>query len=281
MSIKSSILSIVVVGMAAAAGWAVATGHVVIPKFQSQLTSTAVVEAPPGAPLTPVDTSDRKTIETIVREYLINNPEILRDMAGALQAKDQAEQREKVKAVFGDLKPKIFSSPLQMVMGNPDGDVTLVEFFDYNCGFCRRALSDLNTLIEQDPKLKVVLKEYPVLSEESIQAARVAIAVHRRAPEKYAEFHRTLLSNEGQVNGEVALKAAEGLGLDAEALMADANTVETEAFIREAHELAQALGINGTPSYVVGEDVLAGAVGLPALKQAVENVRSCGKATCS
>jgi protein-disulfide isomerase len=273
-------------GLAVAGAWAVASGRVELPDalarvLPQEVTRTAaeptVIEAPAGAPAA----GDRAGVETIVREYLLANPELLRDMAGALQAKEQVAQREQMKGAFADLKPKIFSSPLQMTLGNPDGDVTLVEFFDYNCGFCRRALSDLNALIEADPKLKVVLKEFPVLGEESLQAARVAIAVHRKSPERYAEFHRMLLANDGQVNGEVALKAAEGMGLNAEALIADANSKETEAYIRESHELAQALGINGTPSYVVGEDMLPGAVGLNALKEAVENVRSCGKASCS
>ncbi|WP_188409684.1 DsbA family protein [Agaricicola taiwanensis] len=282
-----SLAAIAIVGVAA---WAVATGQmeVTFPKAQQAMESpqepgqlSAVVAAPEGAPSPQPAPIDRTAVETIVREYMLANPELLRDMAGALQAKEQAAQQERAKVAMADLKPKIFSSPLQMELGNPEGDVTLVEFFDYNCGFCRQALSDLNTLIEQDPKLKVVLKEFPVLGEESVQAARVAIAVHRSAPEKYAEFHRALLGSEGQANGEAALKIAEGLGLNAQDLIADADSAETEAYIRESHQLAQALGISGTPSYIVGEDILPGAIGVKALKQAVDNVRSCGKATCS
>jgi protein-disulfide isomerase len=240
-----------------------------------------VIAAPEGAPAAAVGATDREAIEKIVREYLLANPEILRDMAGALQAKEQVAQREQLKGAFAGLKPKIFSSPLQMTIGNPEGDVTLVEFFDYNCGYCKRALPDLDKLIKEDPKLKVVLKEFPVLGEESLQASRVAIAVYRKAPERYEEFHHKLLASEGTVNGETALKLAETYGLKADELIADANSKETEAFIRESHELAQALGINGTPSWVVGEDMLPGAIGADALKEAVENVRSCGKASCS
>jgi protein-disulfide isomerase len=281
MSVGSKILSLAVLGVIGAGAWAVATGQMVVtfPQVGQNLPETqSVIAAPEGAPSPALD---RGAVETIVREYMLANPELLRDMAGALQAKEQAAQQERAKVAMVELKPKIFSSPLQMELGNPDGDVTLVEFFDYNCGFCRRALSDLNTLIERDPKLKVVLKEYPVLGEESVQAARVAIAVHRKAPEKYAEFHRTLLGSEGQANGEAALKVAESLGLNAQELVAEANTPETEAYIRESRDLGQALGINGTPSYVVGENMLPGAIGFDALKEAVDNVRSCGKATCS
>lgn len=285
MSLKRKLVGFVGIGVLGVAVWALATGQMKVTFPNSPIASsegTQIIAAPDGAPgATAINTDDKTRIEGIVRDYLLANPEILRDMANSLQAQEQAAQKERAKAALVDLKPKIFSSEFQTVMGNPEGDVTLVEFFDYNCGFCRRSFPELERLIKEDPKLRVVLKELPILSDESIQASRVAIAVHRRAPEKYSAFHRALLTSDGQVNGEAALKVAEGMGLKAKELIEAANTPETEAYIREGRELAQALGINGTPSYVIGDSLLPGAVGYGPLKEAVDNVRKCGKAQCS
>ena len=169
----------------------------------------------------------------------------------------------------------------QAVVGNPKGDVTLVEFFDYNCGYCKRAMEDMIALMKDDPKLKVVLKEFPVLGPGSIEAARVAVAVRMqdKTGKKYLDFHQKLLGSRGQADKARAMAAAKEAGLDVARIEKDLNSDEVKASLEESFKLAEKLGLNGTPSYVIGENVVVGAVGLAALKEKVNTAR-CGKATC-
>jgi protein-disulfide isomerase len=161
------------------------------------------------------------------------------------------------------------------VVGNPDGDVTLVEFFDYNCGYCKRALPDLMGLMKDDPKLRVVLKEFPVLGPGSVEAAQVAVAVRMqdKGGKKYLDFHQRLLGGRGQADKAKALAAAKDAGLDMARLEKDMASDEVRANIDENFKLAEALGLNGTPSYVIGREVVVGAVGAAALKEKVEEAR--------
>jgi protein-disulfide isomerase len=172
----------------------------------------------------------------------------------------------------------LFSSPHQVTLGNPDGDVTLVEFFDYSCGYCKRALPDLLTLLKDDTKLKIVLKELPILGPGSLDAARVAIAVRMQDPggQKYIAFHQELLGSPGSASREKALAAATGQGLDMTRLEQDMASDEITATIKEDVQLASAIGITGTPGYVVGKDVILGAVGIAELKRQVDAARAAG-----
>ncbi len=223
---------------------------------------------------------DRGAVEAIVRDYLLDNPELLREMAAALQDRDRVAQSAQLEQVFEKMGEQIFNSPNQTVLGNPDGDVTLVEFFDYNCGYCKSALDDMNALLEKDPQLRIVLKEFPLLSQGSADAALVSAAVHTTQPERYLEFHRALLAESGAIDGGRALQVASGLGLDTAKIEAALSTPEVEAFLREGHTLARALGITGTPSYVIGKEVIPGAVGIETLTEAIANVRECGATSC-
>ena len=168
-----------------------------------------------------------------------------------------------------------------MVVGNPQGDVTLVEFFDYNCGYCKRAMTDMLDLMKNDPKLKVVLKEFPVLGEGSVEAAQVAAAVRMqdKTGKKYLEFHQKLLGGRGQADKARALAVAKEVGFDMARIEKDMASDEVRLQLEESFKLAEALGLNGTPSYVIGSDVVVGAVGLDTLKESVNTAR-CGKATC-
>jgi protein-disulfide isomerase len=156
-----------------------------------------------------------------------------------------------------------------------------VEFFDYNCGFCKRALTDMLDLMKSDPKLKVVLKEFPVLGEGSTQAAQVAAAVRMqdKTGKKYLDFHQKLLTGRGQADRAHALAVAKEVGMDMTRLEKDIAGDEVKATLEESFKLADALGLTGTPSYVVGTSVVVGAVGLPALQEKINTAR-CGKAIC-
>jgi len=216
-----------------------------------------------------------------IRDYLIANPEVIRDAIDALQRnQDEAERAAQV-AMIDANRDLLFASDRQVVIGNPDGDVTLVEFFDYNCGYCRRAQADMQQLIDSDPNLRVVLKEFPVLGEGSMTASQVSIAVRLLAPEKAAEFHDALLAQSGQVDSEVALAVAEELGLDRAKLLETMRSDEVRETITEVYGLAEQLSLTGTPSYVTDGNVAIGAIGYDALKAVIASARaSCSTEVC-
>jgi protein-disulfide isomerase len=225
--------------------------------------------------------SQRGEIEQIVREYLLSHPEVLQEVIAEMDKRQATADAEKHRAAINQHEALIFSSPRQVTIGNPQGDVTLVEFFDYNCGYCKRALSDLVDLMNSDSKLKVVLKEFPVLGEGSTQAAQVAVAARMqdKSGKKYFEFHQKLLGGRGSADKARALAVAKEVGFDMTRLAKDMASEEVKTTLAESFTLSEAMGLNGTPSYVIGNDVVIGAVGLETLREKV-NVTRCGKATC-
>jgi len=237
---------------------------------------------PTAAPAQSFSSDQRGEIEKIVREYLLNNPQILREAMTELEKRQALADAEKHRKAVTDNSTIIFDSPRHVTLGNPKGDVTMVELFDYNCGYCKRAMSDMLDLIKNDPNLKVVLKEFPVLGEGSMQAAQVAVAVRmqdKTGGKKYLEFHQKLLGGRGAADKALALAVAKEIGLDMTRLEKDMASDEIKNTLAESFQIAEAAGLNGTPSYVIGTEVVIGAVGLPALKEKV-NLARCGKATC-
>jgi protein-disulfide isomerase len=224
--------------------------------------------------------AQRGAIEKIIKDYLVEHPEVLQEAMAALEKKQALAEAEKAKTAIKDHSDAIFNSPLQVTLGNPQGDVTFVEFFDYNCGYCKRAMADMLTLMEKDPKLKVVLKEFPVLGPGSVDAARVAVAVRMqdKSGKKYLEFHQKLLGGRGQVDKARAMAVAKEVGLDVARIEKDMKSEEVTSTINESMKLAEALGINGTPSYVIGKaangDVVVGAVGLDSLGKKIDASRT-------
>ena len=244
----------------------------------------AVLLALPAAPAQAQSFSDaqRSEIERIVKDYLLSHPELLQDIMNELDKRQQIAEAEKHRASIKEHGTNLFASPRQVTLGEPQGDVTVVEFFDYNCSYCKRAMSDMLDLMKDDRKLKFVLKEFPVLGEGSIQAAQVAAAVRmqdKTGGKKYLEFHQKLLGGRGQADRTRALAVAKDIGLDVARIEKDMASDEVKGQLEESFKLAEALGLNGTPSYVVGSDVVVGAVGLSALKEKINGAR-CGKATC-
>ena len=223
--------------------------------------------------------TQRSDIQAIVRSYLIAHPEVLEEAMNELNKRQAAEEAAKHEAAIGQNADSIFNSPHGVVLGNKDGDVAFVEFFDYNCGYCKRAMADMLDLLKSDPKLKIVLKEFPVLSEGSVEAAKVAVAVRMQDPKKYLDFHTRLLGGRGPVDKARALAAAKDVGLDVARIEKDLANPEVRATIEENMKLAEDMGLNGTPSYVIGKQVVVGAVGLEGLKEKI-GIARCGKATC-
>lgn len=215
-----------------------------------------------------------------VRDYVLENPELIQEAVVELERRRLEAEAERQAAAIADNSDLLVASELNAVLGNPDGDVTLVEFFDYNCSYCRRALDDMNRLLAEDPGLRIVLKEFPVLGAGSTEAAQVAAAVNLIAPDRYPTFHRLLLGSTSQATGATAIEAAVEAGVDEEALRATMQTPGAIAHIEEAYRIADALGINGTPTYVLGNEVIVGAVGYDTLRSMIDSVRLCGRTSC-
>jgi len=217
---------------------------------------------------------DRAEVEKIVREYLLSNPEILLDVQQALEEKRDEQQRLAHKQVIEDDKSEIFNASYDGVVGNPDGKFTIVEFYDYNCGYCKRAQQDMQALTAENPDLRFVLKEFPILGPDSQKAHVVSMAFRTLMPEKYGEFHNQLLGGKGRADEAAAMKIALSLGADEAKLREEMkNPAIIEAFSR-TYDLANKLSISGTPSYVVGDEVVFGALGKEALQ---EKIAAAGK----
>lgn len=224
---------------------------------------------------------DRAAIEAIIREYIVKNPEILQEAAIELERRQAEAQQASVKKFTSDPKSPLYASTHHAVVGNPKGDVTIVEFFDYNCGFCKRGLADIQRVIETDKNVRLILKDLPILSEGSREAAAIAYAVKKQlAPDAYWKFHFALMSVKGSVGKDVALGVAKENGADMKRLEADLAKPGFEEAVEETKQVASALGISGTPSYVVAEDIVVGARGYEALSTRIANFRKCKKAEC-
>jgi protein-disulfide isomerase len=225
--------------------------------------------------------AQKDEIGAIMKDYLVAHPEVLREAMEALDKKEKQAEAEARQKVVADQAGALFSSPYQATVGNAKGGATLVEFFDYNCHYCKGALPDIARLMQEDPNLKVVLKDFPVLGPGSIEAARVASAVRNQlSGDKFWQFHQKLLGMHGPVGKAEALAVARDLGVDMDQLNKDVASPEVRAGIEEVMHMADSLQINGTPSFVIGQDVVVGAVGYDQLKDKVDSVHKCGRAVC-
>ena len=243
----------------------------------AQMQIAQVAGAPASAPFS---AQQKEAIEKIVKDYLMSNPEVLMEVQTALEAKMETIQAERLKVALKESAGEIFRRPNAPTAGNPSGDVTVVEFFDYNCGYCKRAFGDVAKLIEKDAKVKIVLKELPILSKGSEEGAKVALAAKLQG--KYWEAHRALLALRGEINEQSALKAVEKLGLDMSKLKKDMESAEVRGEIETVRNLAQKMGIQGTPHFLVGDKAIPGAPQnlLEVITGHVAEVRKNGCSVC-
>src|ERR1019366_10149020 len=207
----------------------------------SALLMLALCGMPPAASAQSFSDGQRGDIETIVRNYLLAHPEVLEEAMAELSKRQAADEAVKHEASIITNAEAIFNSPSGVVLGNKDGDVTFVEFFDYNCGYCKRAMADMLELMKTDPKLKVVLKEFPGLSEGSVEAAKVAVAVRMQdaSGKKYLDFHQRLLGGRGPADKARAMAAAKEAGFDTARIEKDLASPEVKATIEENFKLAE------------------------------------------
>jgi protein-disulfide isomerase len=280
MSRLSMLLAVVVVILGVALAWVVARPPMagLTEADVRAIVEEAVAGRQDGQPARSA-ALDPAVLEPMIESYLLDNPRILQQVSEALDRELRTAQAEQSRAAIAAMQSQIYDDPDHVVLGNPEGDVTLVELFDYNCGYCRQALPDLATLLAEDPNLRVILKEFPILSEQSAEAARVGVLVGQSDAD-YWDFHQRLFTSRGQISGETALQAAQALGLNRITLELQMGTPEVTAVIERSYQLAQALNISGTPSYIIGDEVIPGAVGLEGLRTRIANMRSCGSTVC-
>lgn len=227
-----------------------------------------------------LDDAQKKEFGEFIREYLMSHPEVIAEAQAELERKQAAEKTAASTEAVTRNKDAIFNSADDVVLGNPNGDVTVVEFFDYNCGYCKQALPDMNAMLKEDKNLRFVLKEFPILGPDSLDVHRVADAFRKISRDKYNEFHQALLSSQTRATEARALEVAASLGVTEDQIRKMMQENPADASIKESYRIAQELGIGGTPSYVIGNEPVFGAIGAEELSAKVANVRACGKTTC-
>lgn len=223
---------------------------------------------------------DAGKVNQLIEDYLLNDPTILQRMNDKLVEQKQVAARKAMKDDIDAHAAEIYQAADNVVLGNPKGDVTLVEMFDYNCSYCRGALPDLATLMADDPNLRVILKQFPILTAGSVDAARVAVLVHEDPRINYWDFHQKLFAQRGEVGADQALQVAEQLGGNRVELMLDMNGKRASDALRQSYALAKALNISGTPTYILGDELIPGAMPIDQLKQKIANLRACGSTEC-
>lgn len=216
---------------------------------------------------------EREAFRNEVRAYLLEHPEVLMEAIQILEAKRDAAANEADALAVSSNFQELFNNPHSWVGGNPDGDITLVEFSDYRCGYCKRAHPELMELLERDPNIRLVVKEFPILGPESTLAAKVATAALELDPTLYQTLNDALMSFEGPLTEASIYQIASGAGYDIAALKELATSAEVDARIADTYGLARRLGLEGTPSFVIGDRIIRGYLPVDEMQAAVAEAR--------
>jgi protein-disulfide isomerase len=233
--------------------------------------ATLAVARPPVAAASDFTPDQTKEIEGIIGSYLKTHPEVLIDAIQAADDKLKADAKDKAGQALAANRPAVFNDPQSPIAGNPKGDVTLVEFFDYRCPYCKQVEPSLEKLIGEDHQLKFVFKEFPVLGPESEVAARVALAAKKQG--KYDAFHRAMMNTAGHIDEAVIYKVAASAGLDVDRVKQDMQSPDIEKELKANLDLGKSLDLDGTPSFIVGDTIVPGAISAADLKQLIATAR--------
>ncbi len=245
--------------------------------LRAALVSASLLLLPAGAVAAEFNDQQRKEIGEIVREYLLQHPEVMLEVSQELEKRQQADEEKKRNDAVMSNAEEIFRHKGDLVAGNPAGDITMVEFFDYNCSWCKKGLPEVLSLIEEDKKLRLVMKEFPIFGEDSEYAARAALA--SAAQGKYWQFHVALLGHEGKLGKADVDAVAAAQGLDMAKLKADMDKPEIVDRIARNQKLAKELAINGTPAFIIDRKVIPGYLPKRGLASAIAEIRNEGGCT--
>jgi protein-disulfide isomerase len=219
-------------------------------------------------PLTP---DQKKAVEQVVHDYLMANPKFVIQVLEAARDKMKEDKAEDARQAIAAKHDELFRDPTSPVGGNPKGDVTIVEFFDYSCPFCKQVEPQIEALLKEDPKIRIVYKEFPVLGEGSVYASSMALAAQKQG--KYRAFHDAMIATKGHATEEMVLKVAADAGVDVAKAKAQMKAPEIQDILKRNYALAEALEINGTPAFVIGNVLVPGATTVDHLKQLVADTR--------
>jgi protein-disulfide isomerase len=225
-----------------------------------------------------ISPAQKTEIEGIIRSYLLENPELVREMVARLEEKDKQSEEDLRSKALVTFKDQIYHGKSDPIVGNPKGDVVVVEFMDYNCGYCKKAIGEVAQLMETDKNLKVIFKDFPIFGEHSEYAARAAIASNKQG--KYWDLHKAMLSHEGQITSEQVDQLAAGLGLDMTRLKADIGSKEVGEQMAANMQLAKDLALSGTPAFLFDTTVVPGYLPLDGMQQEIAKVRIDGCKMC-
>jgi protein-disulfide isomerase len=242
-------------------------------RLAAPLLAVALIGAAPAlAQEATFDPGQTEAIEKIVHDYLLEHPEVIRDAIQALQAKEEAAKADQQASALAQHKDRLLNDPGSPVAGNAMGDVTIVEFFDYKCPYCKRVTPALTELLAADKGVRLVFKEFPILGESSLLAARAALAAKQQ--DRYLEFHNALMAQRGDFDMAAIEGIAKATGVDFAKLSADMKAPEVDQQLRDTHELAIALGIRSTPTFIVGDEIVPGAISIDDMKALIADFRS-------
>ena len=233
----------------------------------------AIAAAPAPTNAQAFSEPQKKEIETLIGDYLRARPEVILDSIRVMQEREQATQLQRQRDGLVSRRGEIENDPASPVVGNPQGDITVVEFFDYRCGYCKAVLPTVLRLLKDDPKIRYVMKDLPILSPESRIAAKLTLAVWKSEPKRYFDLHSRLMEARGDLTENRIYDIAKAVGVDVVRAKREMNTAEIEEMLMANMNLAQALGISGTPGFVIGNHLVPGAIDYDALKELVSQVR--------
>lgn len=242
------------------------------------LALTAALALPAAGGAAPLDLSDmsdadRAAFGEQVRAYLLENPEVLMEALQVLEQRRSVASQQADRQLIADNAERLFEDGFSWVGGNPDGDVTLVEFLDYRCGYCKKAQPEVEALLENDPNIRLVVKEFPILGPDSVTAGKLALAALELDRDRFEPLHNALMSFRGNLTEDAAYGLAEEAGYDVDELRELAGSTEIDDRLQQNYQLAQALGLQGTPAFVVGNEVIRGYLPADELAAAVEKAR--------
>lgn len=224
--------------------------------------------------LTNMSDDERKAFREEVRAYLLDNPEVIMEAVNLLEQRNAEAQEVSDLALIRDNSDAIFDDGYSWVGGNPEGDVTVVEFLDYRCGYCRKAFEEVNALVSQDGNIRFIVKEFPILGQASLDSSRFAVAARQASgDEVYEQIHNALMDYKGPTSEPALSRLAEGLGIDPAPILAQLDDPAVDAEIRKTHDLAAKLKINGTPTFVFGDQMIRGYVPLETMSAIVSDQR--------
>lgn len=233
------------------------------------IAATTLISAPLAAKT--YNDEEKAAIKDVVKEYLMENPEIIRDAIEELERRAAETERKRQQELIAKNQELLVNPEYSHVAGNEDGNVTVVEFFDYNCPYCRQSLNDIVKLLDEDKNVKVVLKEFPILGEASKEASLAALASRKQG--KYMEFHTALLQAKGRINNASIETIAKKVGLDVEKLKADMKSDEIKDHLQKNIDVGVALGINGTPTFIFNDRVVPQVLPYEAMKAVIAKLR--------